>query len=75
MLTPDQEETARLVMMDMRDRGDRSVIRFNADLRAELGNWNPLTLKTVDIAKVWQKYMGIDQLHATHNLDTGERLK
>lgn len=71
MLTPDQEETARLVMMEMRDQGDRSIIHFNTQLRAVLEIWDKDKLSIGDISRVWQKYMGIDRLVATHDLDTG----
>ena len=75
MLTPDQEETARLVMMEMRDRGDRSIIHFNTELRTQLDSWDMERLSIGDITRVWQKYMGIDRLLATHDLDTGERIR
>lgn len=70
-MTPDQEETARLIMMEMRDKDERSIIRFSQKMALE----HPKQLNLNDVAKVWQKYMGIDRLLPTHNLDTGERLR
>lgn len=70
MSAEELDDTARLILMEMVDVGDRSLIRFHHRLGVE--GVDPLTV-TLSGA-LWAKYMGYDgRSLPTHDLWTGRR--
>lgn len=67
------EEIARLVLMELRDKGQRSLILFGRRWQAE----QPNARITAEVARsTWRKYMGFDnRVFPTHDIDSGERIK
>lgn len=71
------DETARLLLMAQRDKGERSLFQFIRSLREyypELVDADN-KLNNVLPVQIWKKYMGMDgRVFPTHDLDTGKRI-
>lgn len=66
-----EDETARVILMQMMDDGQRSFVWFVSALREETGRM----VTGIEAQQVWDQYMGRDGLVSpTHNIETGERL-
>lgn len=68
MITPDQEEHARLVLMDQEDRHVRSISDYAKAMRDEYGD----AIRLGDLMDIWTKYRGSDRINATHSATTGQ---
>lgn len=74
MITPDMDETARLLLMD--DDPPKGVIEFNRRLRDNISERDNDQAKIVDVHGLWKKYVGLDgRTLPTHSIETGQRLR
>jgi len=73
MITPDIDETARLILMD--DNRPKGVVAFNRMLRENISKSDNDRTSIEDVQRLWAKYMGMDgRTRPTHSIETGKRL-
>lgn len=66
----DHEDTARLILMELRDANNIGYRAFVHRMRDEHAGIS-LTI----LMDLYRKYAGMDRAFPTHDIDTGERLK
>lgn len=71
MITPDMEETARLILMD--DNPPKGLVEFRQRLKENTKH--PDQVGVYETGELWTRYRGFDgRTPPTHNIETGERL-